>query len=96
LPIGQNEIFKPLKMAQETSVMRYRKLIGSRLKAIRLDRKESLKKAAEGIGIAVKTLRTIENGEVNWWLLTVYRICLYYQVNVSDLFAEGNHRKLKI
>ena len=79
-------------MAQEISVMRYRKLIGSRLKAIRLNRKESLRKAAGGIGIAPKTLQRIENAQVNFWLTTLNSICKYYDAPLAGLFdKEKDH-----
>jgi transcriptional regulator with XRE-family HTH domain len=77
-------------------MLAYRKLIGLRLENVRNSRNETLNRVAEAAGISRRTLRRIEKSEVNWKILAVARLCWYYDIKLSVLFAKGNDRKIKI
>jgi len=63
-------------------------IIGFRLKVVRYHKGMKLAEAAKCIGIAPRTLKRIEEGEVNWRFTTVAIISKYYNYSLKDLFAE--------
>ena len=62
------------------------KLVGSRIKSLRKDRKLSLRDLAYKIGMETSNLSVIENGKSNPQLLTYARISATLGVQLRDLF----------
>ena len=62
------------------------KLVGSRIKSLRKDRKLSLRDLAYKIGMEPSNLSVIENGKSNPQLLTYARISATLGVQLRDLF----------
>ena len=62
------------------------KLVGSRIKSLRKDRKLSLRDLAYKIGMEPSNLSVIENGKSNPQLLTFARISATLGVQLRDLF----------
>jgi transcriptional regulator with XRE-family HTH domain len=62
------------------------KLVGSRIKSLRKDRKLSLRDLAYKIGMEPSNLSVIENGKSNPQLLTYARISATLGVQLMDLF----------
>jgi transcriptional regulator with XRE-family HTH domain len=62
------------------------KLVGSRIKSLRKDRKLSLRDLAYKIGMEPSNLSVIENGKSNPQLLTYARISATLGIQLRDLF----------
>ena len=62
------------------------KLVGSRIKSLRKDRKLSLRDLAYKIGMEPSNLSVIENGKSNPQLLTYARISATLGIRLRDLF----------
>lgn len=62
------------------------KLVGSRIRSLRKDRKLSLRDLAYKIGMEPSNLSVIENGKSNPQLLTYARISATLGVQLRDLF----------
>jgi DNA-binding XRE family transcriptional regulator len=62
------------------------KLVGSRIKSLRKDRKLSLRDLAYKIGMEPSNLSVIENGKSNPQLLTFARISATFGIQLRDLF----------
>jgi transcriptional regulator with XRE-family HTH domain len=78
-PSGEGETAAPV---DET-----RRLIGERLKAIRLERKLSLREAAERSGLSRTFVRLVERGETEIALSRFLRLTNSYGVFASDFLA---------
>jgi DNA-binding Xre family transcriptional regulator len=65
------------------------KVVAVRLKKLRADREESIFKAAIGAKISPATLKVLESGEKDYRIVTLYKICQYYNVDPCDLLREA-------
>jgi transcriptional regulator with XRE-family HTH domain len=75
---------------------KYSKLLGRRIKALREEKKISLKEfESSSITIDRHSLSRIENGKTVPSSYTLFKICQILQVPLSELFAgfEGNFPK---
>lgn len=79
------------------------KKIGKTLRKLRIAARKSIKEAAADAGIAPSTLSKIEDGEVNFHILTLGKLCKAYNIAPAQLLKNltleplpaGTHIKAK-
>ena len=69
------------------AILRGRKILGRRLRELRLARQLTQEKAAEDIGIHPVQLTRIEIAEANFMISTAYAIAFAYHVPIEELFT---------
>ncbi|MCC6808078.1 MAG: helix-turn-helix transcriptional regulator [Deltaproteobacteria bacterium] len=69
------------------AILRGRKILGRRLRQLRVARHLTQEKAAEDIGIHPVQLTRIENAEANFMISTAYAIAFAYHVRIEELFT---------
>jgi DNA-binding Xre family transcriptional regulator len=75
--------------AFEEKLTIFLKIIGKNLYALRSARKESLKTVAKATSISSATIRKLEKGHSQRFrLLTLNRLCHYYEINLSDVVSD--------
>ncbi|MCC6810744.1 MAG: helix-turn-helix transcriptional regulator [Deltaproteobacteria bacterium] len=70
-----------------------RKLLGRRLRALRVGRQLTQKKAAEWIGIHPVQVARIESAEANFMISSAFAIAFAYQVPIHELFVLDEERQ---
>jgi transcriptional regulator with XRE-family HTH domain len=66
------------------------KIVGERLRLMREAMMKSINEAATDAGIAPKTLSKIEDGEVDFRILTLRKLCKAYNVGLEKLLEGFN------
>ena len=64
------------------------KEIGKQLRQLRIVAGKSINEAAIGAGIAPRTLSKIEDGEANFRILTLGKLCKAYNTDLSQLLKD--------
>lgn len=61
------------------------KIVGQRLQMLRKNTGKSINEAASEAGLTPGALSKIEDGKSNFRVLTLGKLCRYYQVTLKDL-----------
>jgi len=64
------------------------KEIGKQLRNLRIAAGKSINKAAIDAGVAPRTLSKIEDGEANFRILTLVKLCKAYNTDLSQLLRD--------
>ncbi len=85
---------KTSNKAFEKKLAIFLKIIGNNLYASRSVRKESLKTVAKATRISSATIAKMEKGRSRHFrLLTLDRLCKYYEINLSDVVSDQGKAK---
>ncbi len=66
------------------------KKIGANIKAVRKEKRQEVKEAANALGITVQAYGAIENGKVDLNITRVFEIANFYEVDFSKLLSIKN------
>jgi DNA-binding Xre family transcriptional regulator len=77
--------YMPEKKSKHPVSLDSHKVIAVKLKKLRAGRGESIDEAAKGARISKASLKVLESGEKDFRILTLWKICKYYGVNIGEI-----------
>ena len=83
---GRSEVWTRGPTAR--AIKRELRLVGQRLRELRLERGLTQEQAAEAIGVHPKHMIKMEQGGANFTMATLVAVALAYKVPLRDLFPE--------